>query len=254
MKALIALALVTSLGICDAKPSKKPKRIQNTVSYLVADEYGNILNESNGKKIRSIASISKLVVALLASFQNLDEELLVPYERYVSTIIPKDATFLTRRNLLILSLVKSDNFATQILCNNIENCIYEMNSVVARIGMNDTKFVEPTGLSNENVSSAEDLLKLILEISNNRIISEITSYPAKEILINEKNIVVKNTNPLTGKYNTVLSKTGFIKSSGGCIVMSINFETSRRIFIILGSKNTKTRIFDLEKLIIKNIS
>lgn len=251
MRFLIASTLIASSVICNAKPVKKIKQNNTPVSILVADEYGNIISKSNENKIKPIASISKLMVAHLASFQDLNELLFIPAERTVSTSIPKHITFLSRKELLELALIKSDNFAAEILCNNISNCVSEMNRVAKELNMNSTNFVEPTGLSKENVSSAEDLLKLILELSTNAVITNIASVP--EIVI-DNSLPIKNTNPLTFKYNTVLSKTGYTRPAGGCIVMMVNVDSSRRIFILLGSKNTKTRILELDKLISKYVN
>lgn len=218
-------------------------------SYLIADEDGTIIKELNGKSIRPIASISKLMVALLTVKQDLFELISIPETRSVSSSIPKSTILMTRRELLILSLVKSDNFAAQILCENLPNCVEKMNEEAVVLGMSNTKFYEPTGLNKGNVSTAQDLLKLLIVASTDETLTELSSLPEAEILIDDKIIHIRNTNPLVSKFDVVLSKTGFTTVAGGCMVMIVNSSIGRRILVLLGSKNVKTRVVDMEKLI-----
>lgn len=214
-------------------------------SYLIADASGNVLSEENSNLKRPIASISKLMVSLLAIKQDLGETLDIPATRTVQSSIPRNQKSLTRKELLTLALVKSDNFAAQILCSNIPNCIDEMNSKARELGMVDTFFVEPTGLSKENVSTANDLLKLMIEASYYTPITETSSMPNAEIVTGKNIIRVNNTNPLTHKLNITLSKTGFTNPAGQCLVMAVAAPIGQRFMVLLGSKN---RIADMEKL------
>lgn len=219
-----------------------------TESYLIADSSGQIILEHDSNLQRPIASISKLMVGLLAASQDLDEALPIPVKRTVQSGIPYKHRSLTRRELLTLSLVKSDNFAAQILCLHIHDCINAMNNKAAELGMLHTRFVEPTGLSKENVSTASDLLKLMLASSSSEVITSLSSLPSAEIHAGKKVIKINNTNPLTRKLNVFLSKTGFTNPAGGCISMIIGDSHDRRIIILLGSKNTKTRIVESLRL------
>jgi D-alanyl-D-alanine endopeptidase (penicillin-binding protein 7) len=147
-----------------------------------------------------------------------------------------------------LSLVKSDNFAAQILCENIPECVEKMNDRAIELGMSHTRFKEPTGLSKENVSTANDLLKLIMHLSDNTVISSLSSMPTADMFYDKKTIKIKNTNPLTKTLNIVLSKTGFTNPAGGCLVIAVNSPLGKRFLVLLGSKNTRTRIPEIEKL------
>jgi D-alanyl-D-alanine endopeptidase (penicillin-binding protein 7) len=225
------------------------KPVFSTRSFLVADETGQIIKEQDSDTVRPIASISKLMLALLVSDQDLSERIEIPKTRTVHSSIPQSVHFLTRRELLTLALVKSDNFAAQILCNNLNDCIDRMNSKANELGMANTHYVEPTGLSKENVSTARDLLKLIQAAAGKEIIGEISRMPNAEIVAENKKIHVNNTNPLTARIAVLLSKTGFTNPAGGCLLMIVQTEIGRRIVILLGSKNTHTRIPDAERLI-----
>lgn len=249
---LTALTLsIILMGTANARTAKKAPTVPlfSAKSFLIADSDGTIIKEQDIYEALPIASISKLMVAMLASDQNLKEYLEIPSLRTVSTSIPKRVKSLTREQILTLALVKSDNLAAQVLCNNIIGCIDRMNGKATEIGMSNTHYAEPTGLSAENISTANDLLKLILVASDNKTITELSSKPYAEIPTNGKPIKIRNTNPLTRKFDIILSKTGFTKEAGGCLVMVMHSSVGQRILILLGSKNAKTRIPDMERLV-----
>lgn len=219
-----------------------------TESYLIADSSGTVLKEHDSDLQRPIASISKLMVALLASSQDLDEKLDIPASRSVQSNIPRKQAQLTRRELLTMALVKSDNFAAQILCTNIPNCVDAMNAKALELGMLHTYYEEPTGLSKENVSTAADLLRLMLIASTNQTITSLSSMSHAEIQVGKNIIKIRNTNPLTAKLDIILSKTGFTNPAGGCLVMAVNSPLGQRFLVLLGSRNAHTRIPEMEKL------
>ena len=200
-------------------------------SWAVADQKGNILQEFNSQQINSIASITKLMTAMvvLDSQQDLNQRL----------------GSHTRRQLLQLSLIHSSNQAAETLCQSYPKgrsaCLHAMNSKAQALNMHNTKFVDPTGLGIMNISSSQDLIIMTLAASN---YSEIV---LSSQLFKTKigRTIVYNTNHLVDK-NYLVSKTGFIKASGGCIVMMLDTSVGRRIVVVLGSQNTRTRILEAE--------
>lgn len=251
MKILLTVFVLSVLLSASAFAGNR-ENIFSGKSYIIADQHGEILDEKDVDEIRPIASITKLMVGLLAAEQDLFEQLAIPKNRTVQSSIPKSIETLSRKDLLTLSLVKSDNLAAQILCDNILFCVERMNERASMLGMYATKFFEPTGLSKDNVSTAKDLLKLMIELSHNPIIGDLSSQPTATIPFNKGEIKVRNTNPLTAELNILLSKTGFTRPAGGCLVIILNSPIGQRILILLGSKNTRTRIVDMEHLI-KNV-
>lgn len=206
-------------------------------SWLVADEKGKIIQGENTKAIRSIASITKLVSAMvvLDAKQNLDEKI----------------NQFTRRQLLQLSIVKSDNNAARLLCEKypggLNACIAAMNKKVYSHGLFYTKFVEPTGIDPANVSNAEELIDIVLLSKDYPDLVEYSKMSEVKIKINKNWMIFNNTNPIIGKrHDFIISKTGYIRASGGCIVMMLDTDIGRRIVVVLGSKNTKTRIPEAE--------
>jgi D-alanyl-D-alanine endopeptidase (penicillin-binding protein 7) len=248
-KFLLLLISITLTTNCYSKPHRNISRPPITMSYLVASEDGTILKEQNSDIVRPIASISKLLVALLAADQDLTESLPIPVIRQVQSAIPRSTKTLTRRELLTLALIRSDNFAAQILCINLPNCVESMNNKATELGMTNTQYKEPTGLDIGNVSTARDLLKLLMVASLNPVITDISSRSDAEIILGRKPVKIRNTNPLTSTLSIVLSKTGFTVPAGGCLVMIINSSLGQRIFILLGSRNAHTRIPDMLTLV-----
>ena len=199
-------------------------------SWLETDGQGNLIEGSNITEVRSIASITKLmtVMAVLDLKQDLQEKI---------------GKF-TRGQLVQLALVKSDNDAAKALCDNFPGgrfeCIRFMNEKANYLGMYRTKFVEPTGLSPMNISTALDLLKLVFEARHYPEIVKASQTPVLNIQIGNKILSFRNTNPVIGKrYNFIVSKTGSTNAAGSCIVVMVDTDLGRRIVILLGAKAGK---------------
>lgn len=194
-------------------------------SWLVSDSSGRIQVGNNFSEQRSIASITKLMtaIAVLDHEQNLAEKL----GKY------------TREQLLKLALVKSDNNAADVLCKNIPGgrsaCVNYMNQKAHALGMENTKFVEPTGLSPMNISTAEDLVKLVKAAAKYPEIVEASNTQKFPLVENKRTVTVSNTNLLVGNglVEFLVSKTGTTTAAGQCIVM---MDTAGKVFVLLGMK------------------
>ena len=209
-------------------------------AWLVADHNGKILEGSNTTEIRSIASITKLMTSMvvLDAGQSLTE--IIPKKLYNKQ--------LTRETLIDLAIVKSDNNAAKLLCDyypgGYDSCITAMNNKAQSLQMNQSTFTDPTGRMHTNVSTAEDLIKLVFAASTYPLIVQASNMDAVRWNVSKKkNVELRNTNTLVGQgYKFLVSKTGFINKAGGCIVMMIDTVYGIRTVVLLGSKNTKTRI------------
>jgi D-alanyl-D-alanine endopeptidase (penicillin-binding protein 7) len=153
----------------------------------------------------------------------------------------------TRQTLIDLAMVKSDNTASMILCQQYpggyDECIHMMNRKTQELDMLDTRVYDATGLNYENVSTANDLLKLVQAASKYPTIVEASSKDRVTLVKKNRRIEMRNTNYLVGHgYDFIVSKTGFISKSGGCIVFMLNTMAGVRTVVLLGSKNTRTRI------------
>lgn len=222
-KLFLALALLSSSAFAD--------KITAT-SWIVTDGDGRILESQNASETRSIASITKLMTAMVVLDAKQDqEEYIKPY---------------TRKELLQLMLVKSDNRAAEVLCENYpygrSACITAMNNKALELGLHSTKYADPSGLNIMNISTAEELVKIVIASSKYPEIVEASNITQGKIKQKKGWITFNNTNPLVATKNFIVSKTGYIRASGGCIVTMIDTEIGRRIVVLLNSKNTKTRI------------
>jgi D-alanyl-D-alanine carboxypeptidase len=205
-------------------------------SWLIADSDGTVLQGENIHERRSIASISKLmtVMVVLDARQSLDEKI----EGY------------TRRELIELALIRSDNNAAVLLCNNYiggsYSCLAAMNKKSHSMNLVNTYFVEPTGLSPMNVSTAQELIQIVMAASEYPEITSASNTASGKIKQKKKWFTFNNTNPLIKTHDFVVSKTGYIRAAGGCIVMMVETKIGRRIVVLLGSQNTHTRIPEAE--------
>lgn len=219
-------------------------------SWLIADGEGKVLESENIKIVQPIASITKLMTAMVILDAN--ENLTTPLKKKFKRL------YVNREQLLNLAIIKSDNSAAKMLCENYhrgyQQCIEDMNHKALVLGMYDTAFYDSSGLDNRNVSTPIDLIKLLLAAekypsivsASNKLVGEIVKSKKKKILTWRYN----NTNPLVGKYDVLVSKTGYVKASGGCLVMSVYINNQKKLFVVLNSKTTRTRIHDVEQLIV----
>jgi len=236
----LIIALFLSLAVEAKKPSNNQKKISNVSakSWAVADENGKIIKSLNANDLRSIASITKLMTAMvvLDANQNLDEKI----------------NNISRRQHLRLALIRSNNHSSDLLCENYpggyEACVDAMNAKARSLKMRDTSFVDASGLDDDNVSTSSSLIKLVLAAQTYPLIVKSSQTPKMRIKLDEGYYSYKNTNPLVSK-KFIVSKTGYIRAAGGCIALLMDTNKGRRVVVILGSKNTHTRIPEVRHLV-----
>jgi D-alanyl-D-alanine endopeptidase (penicillin-binding protein 7) len=212
-------------------------------SWLVADNSGNTIQGENTQEVRSIASITKLmtVMVVLDAKQNLNDQI----------------GDYTRKELIQIALVRSDNNAATKLCEfypgGYKTCVSHMNTKAKGLGMLHTQFLDATGLNVYNLSTAEDLILLVQETRKYTEILQASRMAQVKVKIKKKWLVFRNTNPIIGRdHRVMISKTGYIGPAGGCIVMLMDTDVGKRIVIVLGSKNTRTRIPEAEFIVNKS--
>jgi len=235
------IALFLSLAAEAKQPSNTQKKRSNVSakSWAVADENGKIIKSFNPNDSRSIASITKLMTAMvvLDANQNLDEKI----------------NGISRRQHLRLALIRSNNQSSDLLCEyypgGYETCVKAMNIKARKIGMKDTLFVDASGLDDDNVSTSTSLIKLVLAAQDYPLIIKSSQTPSMRIKLEEGYYSVKNTNPLVKNGQFIISKTGYIRAAGGCIALLTETNKGKRVVVILGSKNTHTRIPEVRYLV-----
>jgi serine-type D-Ala-D-Ala endopeptidase (penicillin-binding protein 7) len=234
-------------------------------SALVLDQStGKPLLAKNPARQTPIASITKLMTALvtLESGLPLDEEITVTDAdvdqlRHSSSRLPV-GTVMTRGELLHLALIASENRAASALSRTYpggrEAFIAAMNRKARELGMDSTHYVDGTGLSGENRSTAQDLAKLVAVAYRQPLIRRITtegSYAAAFPLGGEvRRVAFRNTNDLTRRkgWDIGLSKTGFINEAGHCLVMQVEIARKPVIIVLLGSPGRSSRTVDANRI------
>ena len=231
---VLSFCLFIFAPIADAK-KRQPVTAR---SWLVADGNGKIIKSVNHNDLHSIASITKLMTAMvvLDANQNLDEKI----------------NNISRRQHLRLALIRSNNHSSDLLCENYpggyEACVDAMNAKARSLKMRDTSFVDASGLDDDNVSTSSSLIKLVLAAQAYPLIVKSSQTPHMRIKLDEGYFSYKNTNPLVNK-KFIVSKTGYIRAAGGCIALLMDTNKGRRVVVILGSKNTHTRIPEVRHLV-----
>jgi D-alanyl-D-alanine endopeptidase (penicillin-binding protein 7) len=231
----------------------------NTASNSVLvydDKEDKILYGKNINVVVPIASITKLMTAmvLLDAGQPMDEEVTITDEDVDklrnSASRLEVGTTLSRREMLRLALMSSENRAASALARNYPGgmgaFVAAMNQKARALGMADTNFLDPTGLHEENVSTAEDLLKMVKAASGYETIRAFTTTAKCQINDGRRCLTYNNTNALVKRsdWEIRLSKTGFINEAGRCLVMETEIVQRPVIIVLLDAPDTQGRTED----------
>jgi serine-type D-Ala-D-Ala endopeptidase (penicillin-binding protein 7) len=207
-----------------------------------------------------IASITKLMTALVVmqAGQPLDEMIdITPEDRWLgkggfSRLLL--GTELTRGDLMHLALMASENRAAHALARSypggVEACVAAMNAEARELGMTSAHFVEPTGLSDENVASAADLSKLVIAAARIPAIREYSTDSHYDVRVGRRVLRFRSTDSLTSKadWDIVVQKTGYISEAGRCLVMQAVFDDRTFVIVLLNSYGKRTRVADARRV------
>lgn len=221
----------------------------------------DILYDKNSDEVRPIASISKLMAALVIaeSGQSLDQLLKISdadIDRMRNSRSRLSVgTELSRADMLHLALMSSENRAAHALGRyypgGMPAFVRAMNDKARALGMRHTRFVEPTGLSVENVSTPRDLVKLLHASSKHPIIKRYTTDDSHQIATTKgRQLVYNNTNRLVrnDQWDIKISKTGFINEAGECLVMLTRIDNRDLAIVLLNSTGRYSRIGDAVRI------
>ena len=227
---------------------------QNAI--VVEDGTGKILMEKNSKEVVPIASLTKLMTAMvvLDSKPNMDETIAieavdVDMLKHSRSHVPVGAV-LSRRDALQLALMSSDNRAAASLMRTYPGgsaaFTVAMQKKIAALGMLDTVIQEPTGLSPSNTSTAADLVKMAVAASRYPDIADITTDSSDLIKIKGRDVQFRNTNRLVGKkgWDILLSKTGFTNEAGNCLIMRVKMAGKNATLVLLNARASSVRLLD----------
>jgi len=221
---------------------------------VVNQDTKDVYYEKNPSVSLPIASISKLMTAMVMLDAKLpmDEALVINAEDahiYKHSRLA-EGTILTREDALHLALMSSENRAAYTLARNypggLPAFIAAMNHKAKELGMEHTHFEDPTGLTSENVASAEDLTRMLNAAYQYKIIREFSTWPDMTMMIANRPQKFLNTNRLVraGDMDIGLQKTGFINAAGRCLVMQARINNTPLLLVFLDSVGTQSRFAD----------
>lgn len=230
-------------------------------AVLVLDQIsGEVLFEKNPDAVMPIASITKLMTALVVAEADLPmEEMLTinrddaDLEKGVTSRLSV-GTRLSRGEFMHLALMSSENRAAHLLGRTypggMDAFVKAMNVKALQLGMNESRFVEPTGLNAGNVSTPRDLARLVEEAHSVPLIRDYSTARNLLVKVGHRNQHFINTNALArgDSWELGLSKTGFIREAGRCLVMQAEVETRPVIMIMLDAQGKQQRLRDAERI------
>jgi serine-type D-Ala-D-Ala endopeptidase (penicillin-binding protein 7) len=243
---------------------QNPSRLNLRSSIaLIYDEQGRRTLYAKGEDtVVPIASITKLMTAMvmLDAHLPMDEEITLSRQdedHYKGTRSRmKRGTTLARGELLKLALMASENRAAAALARTLpggtEATVALMNAKAQALGMKDTHFIDPTGLHSDNVSTAQDLVKLVLAAQGYAAIQQATTTTSHIVEVGGRHRALhfRNTNPLVrnASWDIGLSKTGYISEAGRCLVMEAKINQHPVVIVLLDSWGKHTRVGDANRI------
>lgn len=264
MYRIIALlfALIFTVPATAAPRGKtQPVKVEPPSYAIWNVDQDSLIKAANEDLVRPMASITKLMSAYVTITGGLDqdEELVVVGKE--GSLKIRQGMKLSRYQLIELALVSSDNLAARTLAETYPGGYSEfidaMNQTAADLGMTNTKYIDATGLLAENISSTDDIRKLVLAASPLGLVN----MAANAVKIEVKATVVKknkaapvivqgsNTNYFAGKLDLIAAKTGYTSKAGRCLTMLFSQGGTKYLLVILGAQSNEQRRKMVEQLI-----
>lgn len=237
-----------------------PLDLQSSVAYVIDQDTHEVLLSKNDQAVLPIASLTKLMTGLLISQARLpmDEMITITQddvdtEKHSSSRL-RVGTTLTRAEMMHLALMSSENRAAHALGRTypggLAQFVQLMNGKAQQLGMRDTRYVEPTGLSSSNQSSARDLARLVAVAHSDPLMREYSTSHGYEVAVGRRTLQFNNTNRLvkSDNWDIGLQKTGYISEAGRCLVMQAQVSGRKLIMVFLDSAGRFSRLADAERV------
>jgi D-alanyl-D-alanine endopeptidase (penicillin-binding protein 7) len=234
--------------------------LKSSVAYVIDQDTHEVLLSKNDRAVLPIASITKLMTGLIVSEAKLpmDESITITQDdvdtEKGSSSRLRVGTTLTRGELMHLALMSSENRAAHALGRTypggLSAFVGLMNNKAAQLGMRDTRYSEPTGLSSQNQSSAKDLATLVSTAYHDAMLRELSTSPSYQVEVGKRTLQYNTTNRLVKNPNwdIGLQKTGYISEAGQCLVMQAKIAGRKLILVFLDSAGKLSRIGDAERV------
>ncbi len=240
--------------------TRDPLALKSSVALVLDQDTNQVLLSKNADAVLPIASITKLMTAMVVIESGMPmEEPITVTQGDVDTEKGSGSrlvvgTQLTRGEMLHLALMSSENRAAHALGRHypggLENFVQAMNSKAQTLGMAGTRYVEPTGLSSENRSTATDLAVLVRAAYEKPLIRELSTSREAQVAVGSRQVQFHNTNRLVSSptWDIGLQKTGYISEAGRCLVMQAQMAGRKVIMVFLDSAGKYSRLGDAERI------
>jgi len=244
----------------NAAPAARKLSLRSAAAIIQDQETGEILFGKNASTVTPIASITKLMTAMVVLDAGLDLNEAITISSEDMDALKgthsrlKPGASLSRDELLRVALMSSENRAAAALGRTypggIDTFKRAMNHKAQMLGMNGSRFDDATGLSSANVSSAEDLVKLVRAAHQYDLIRSYTTMTGHEVHVAGRPLAYRNTNRLVANesWNIGLSKTGFTNDAGRCLVLQAKLAERKVIIVLLDSWGKLSRIGDANRI------
>ncbi len=240
--------------------AQDPLDLKSSVALVIDQDTREVLFSKNDHAVLPIASLTKLMTGVIISGARLPmDEMITVTQDDVDTEKGsrsrlKVGTTLTRGELLHLALMSSENRAAHALGRTypggMPTFVSLMNAKAKMLGMADTRYVEPTGLSSRNQSSAQDLATLVNAAHADPVLRELSTSAGYQIAVGNRTLQYNNTNRLVKnpEWEIGLQKTGYISEAGQCLVMQTKIAGRKLIMVFLDSAGKLSRLGDAERV------
>ncbi|MCF0254246.1 MAG: serine hydrolase, partial [Duodenibacillus sp.] len=233
--------------------------LSSSVAYMVDQNTGEVYFDKNSDVTLPIASVTKLMTAVVIAESGLDMDERIRITRDDYTIDRassrlRSGMLMTRRTVLQAALMSSDNRAAHALARTypggIPAFVQAMNAKAAELEMEDSRFTDPTGLDNTNVSTARDLAVLADAAHSHEIIRWASTRPAATLSAGRSNVSMRTTNRLIGdpRWKLGLQKTGFTTAAGRCMVIQSEIAGRSVVLVLLDSATNAQRAEDMMRM------
>jgi len=237
-----------------------PLDLKSSVALVIDQDTKEVLLSKNDHAVLPIASLTKLMTGLIISQARLPmaEPITITQDDVDTEKNSRSrlavGTTLSRREMLHLALMSSENRAAHALGRTypggLPAFVALMNAKARLLGMTNTRYVEPTGLSSQNQSSARDLAALVNVAYGDPLLREFTTSPGYEVAVGHRMLQYNNTNRLVKnpEWDIGLQKTGYITEAGRCMVLQTQIAGRKLIMVFLDSAGKLSRIADAERV------
>jgi D-alanyl-D-alanine endopeptidase (penicillin-binding protein 7) len=252
---LVGLSILAPAWAAPARPD-----VRSAAALVVDERSDKVIFERRAQQSAPIASITKVMTALvvLEAGQSRTESIVITRDdrnrtRGSASRLPVGAR-LSRGDLLHLALMSSENRAAQALARSypggLDAAVRAMNRRAKELGMERTRFVDPTGLSERNVSTPADLARLVVAAARNPHIRRYSTDREHAVRVRRQSLEYRNTNVLVGRegWDISLQKTGYISEAGQCLVMRTVIDGRDVVIVLLNSWGKYTRVADARRI------